>query len=876
MKHNNKIQSQVKMTLDDNLRELKGVIARIKHQNRLKILGFFLIPVLLGGYIIRKATQQKRNLTSLKEDILDNLEKDIKMWIVDTKDIYESINDTYLTYHTRRNLVERCDSYLDALSFLKSNKVFFQSSFNQFVAESSRATSLFKKNIVNFSNEHFVERRMNEYGYLFNKSPFPLDDSQKRAVIIDDTHNLVVAGAGSGKTEVLITRIAYLIERKPDMIDSKRILVLAYQNKAAEEIRKRLNERFNADVEAKTFHSFGLQILKQSYKDSNRALPDMQLIGDNFETIYRSRINSIYSDAQNDDDFHNDIINYMKSYGDNEITKPETAFEEKEEYYKYMRNLTYKVLDGKKVKSEAEREIMNFFISHYINGNKIKILYESPAEWMKYNGENGEHNVPRPDFFLPDYDIYIEHWGIDKNGRVPEWFEGDNPSEKYNRGMNAKKKAFAEQTKYSLVETTYWESKEKDFIQNLQNKILEALKAKYPDKDFEFLLVPYEKLINKVWKDCQESVKRLPSNIGTFITIAKTYSLSPAEIEKRLSNESWSPKQKAFTKLALKIYDIYEKELRSNNQIDFSDMINLAVKELKQNEDLYKDVFDHILIDEYQDISAQRYELIKSLLDKNSNCKLFCVGDDWQSIMGFAGSDLDYFVNFPDYFDHPARTDLTVNYRSVKSIVDTGAEIIKQNGSSQLKKKTTANDKSVIPVKVYSFEQQSTHKSNYNNQVVYYDQMVQHCVNKIEAYCQNGCEPADIMILARIVSNRMLRDKLLECSRIKGVNISTESRYFNRIPFMSVHKSKGLQAKVVFIFDVVEGLYGFPSELENPDIFEPAIMGRRKDKEEEERRLFYVAITRAKKEAIIYTQEGRESKFLDEINKHVSIEKIAF
>ena len=863
------------MTLDDNLTELKGVISKIKHQNRLKIVGFFLIPVLLGGRIIKKATQQKRNLTSLKEEILDNVEKDIKIWIVDTKDIDGSINDTYLTYHTRRGLVERCDSYLDAISFFKSNKVFFQSSFNQFVVESSRTTSLFKKNVVNFSNEHFVERRMNEYSDLFNKSPFPLDDSQKRAVIIDDTHNLVVAGAGSGKTEVLITRVAYLIERKPDGIDPEKILVLAYQNKAAEEIRKRLKERFDADVEVKTFHSFGLQILKQSHKNSNRALPDMQLIGDNFETIYRNRINSIYSDAHNDDDFHNNIINYMKSYGDNEITKPETAFEEKEEYYKYMRNLTYKALDGTIVKSEAEREIMNFFITHYINGNNIKILYENSAEWMKYIDINGEYNVPKPDFFLPDYDLYLEHWGIDKNGRVPEWFEGDNPSEKYNRDMTAKKKAFGEQAKYSLVETTYWESKEKDFTQNVQNKILEALKEKYPDKDFEFSPVPYEKLIHKVWGECMASVKRLPFNIGTFITIAKTYSLSPAEIEKRLSNERWSPKQKAFTKLALNIYDIYEKELRSNNQIDFSDMINLAVKELKQNEDLYKDAFDHILIDEYQDISAQRYELIKSLMNKNSNCKLFCVGDDWQSIMGFAGSDLDFFVNFSNYFDHPARTDLTVNYRSVKSIVDTGAEIIKQNGPSQLKKKTTADDKSVIPVKVYSFEQQSTHKSNYNNQMAYYDQMVQHCVNKIEAHSQNGCEPADIMILARIVSNRMLRDKLVDLSRIKGVNISTESRYFNSIPFMSVHRSKGLQAKVVFIVDVVEGLYGFPSELENPDIFEPAIKGRRKDKEEEERRLFYVAITRAKEETIIYTQEGRESKFLDEINEHVIFEKIA-
>ncbi len=159
--------------------------------------------------------------------------------------------------------------------------------------------------------------------------------------------------------------------------------------------------------------------------------------------------------------------------------------------------------------------------------------------------------------------------------------------------------------------------------------------------------------------------------------------------------------------------------------------------------------------------------------------------------------------------------------------------------------------------------------------MVYYDQMVQHCINKIKAYRQNGCEPADIMILARITKNPLMTNKLFEYANTKGISISTGSKYFNSVPFMSVHKSKGLQGKVVFIFDVVEGLYGFPSELENPDIFEPAIKGRRKDKEEEERRLFYVAITRAKEEAIIYTQEGRESKFLDEINDHVIFENVA-
>ena len=203
-----------------------------------------------------------------------------------------------------------------------------------------------------------------------------------------------------------------------------------------------------------------------------------------------------------------------------------------------MHNLTYTALDGTKVKSEAERAIINFFITHDLNDSKIRILYENPAEWMKYIGEKGEYNTPRPDFFFPDYDLYIEHWGIDKNGKVPKWFEGDNPSEKYNRDMKSKKKAFAEQTKYSLVETTYWEFKEKEFIQNLQNKMSEALKEKYPDKDFKFTTVPYKKLISKVWEDCRKSVEKLPLNIGTFITIAKTYSLSPADIKKAPSGQN--------------------------------------------------------------------------------------------------------------------------------------------------------------------------------------------------------------------------------------------------------------------------------------------------------------------------------------------------
>ena len=320
-----------------------------------------------------------------------------------------------------------------------------------------------------------------------------------------------------------------------------------------------------------------------------------------------------------------------------------------------------------------------------------------------------------------------------------------------------------------------------------------------------------------------------------------------------------------FAYITLDIYEIYENELRSENKIDFADMINLAVKELKENEGLYKNSFDHILIDEYQDISAQRYELISELMRKNEGCKLFCVGDDWQSIMGFSGSDLDFFVNFHEYFDHPARTDLSINYRSCKSIVDTGAEIISYNKGSQIEKNTFAKDTDEKPIRIYV--------SNNSRKSLdkYYSQITNHCVISIKRYLDVGYEAKDILLLSRIGKNPMMQKWLMEHAKNMGVPISFDaSKNPKKVSFMTVHKSKGLQAKVVFLLNVVDGLYGFPCEIENPDIFEPVILSSKRDRYEEERRLFYVAVTRSMSDLIIYTQKDSVSKFICEIENKVT------
>ena len=271
-------------------------------------------------------------------------------------------------YHERKNLIDNCKSCLKTCSLLRNRSKLLDEPSNEFIEKSMADLSDLLNEFESYDNEGFIQERIQKYDYLFPKSPFSLDESRKRAIIIDDTHNLVVAGAGSGKTEVLITRAAYLREREPDGIDAKRILILAFQNKAAREISERLNKRFGiGDIEAKTFHSLGMKILKDGCRGSGKESPKFKFSDSDFGNEFSININSLFNNKKMDADFQKKITDYMKFYHDNEIIKSEDDFEEKEEFYRYMMNLTYTALDGTKVKSEAERAILSFFISHNLN-----------------------------------------------------------------------------------------------------------------------------------------------------------------------------------------------------------------------------------------------------------------------------------------------------------------------------------------------------------------------------------------------------------------------------------------------------------------------------------------------------------------------------
>jgi DNA helicase IV len=640
------------------------------------------------------------------------------------------------------------------------------------------------------------------------------------------------------------------LEKKPNNIKPNRILAIAFQAKAKDEIEKRLlqlsnPDRFNVnEVNVRTFHKLGKDICERHL---DQKIPHTRIVNDNEAN---TKIKEIYENKLNTDStFYSLFLNYMKFHNTPSINNRNTALREKE------LNL-YLAINNTRVNSIAEKVIMDFLLTHKINGEKIEVQYEPNLDLFK------------PDFYLKGFELYIEHWGLSKNGKTPPWFS--QSSEKYKEIKEKKKKWFLENKKM-LVETftyEYNEAKTQEFLTILQNRIIQKLQEKQKTT-FLFTPLNYEEIVEVAWAPYKDPN---PRNITEFIKNAKTYDLTPNRINEKLKSGKWDLKQTTFGLMALEVYRDYEKWLKENNKLDFGDMINKAIEALLQDSHLYYDVFDHILIDEYQDISAQRHKLIKTLLERNPKCKLFCVGDDWQSIMGFAGSNLNYFVNFKEYFTNPVVTKISTNYRSQKVIVDAGAALIKNNGQHQISKMTVSKKPNCKRIKVIC----SNHSKKYWKN--YYEQTSEDCAAQILKCIQDGVMPNDILVLSRYKFPRIINCFAEKAGEL-GISVSYGGKHprKNQIRLMNVHRCKGLQAKVVFILNVIKDPYGFPCEIEDSSILEPARENYpRQDQNQEERRLFYVALTRAMEELTIYTWEPARSQFLREIAPFTSEETLNY
>lgn len=760
----------------------------------------------------------------------------------------------YLCQEHEDALLSQLSEIEAALMYLAKERLFEK----EFLIDKQRAIQNNLLNIENY-NRNLIERLKKKYNPLFeinrkDVSKYNLDEEQKEAVLKDDKCNLVVAGAGTGKTEVLITRIRYLCERESHRIQPTRILALAYTNNAVDEIKIRLHNYGIDNVNVETFHRLANAVL-------HRANKRLRVLGENKPEDFVKEI--IKQKSVKDERFQRAFLEFVKCYRD---SSSDIRFDKVEEKYDERRHSPYVSINGWHVKSIAEKDIVDFFLTHKLNGERIKIKYEPIVQ---LSSDKLGHDF-EPDIYLVDYNLFLEHWALDANGKVPkaikettlEWSREE--LERYRRNMRFKQNWFRENNKL-LIETysnEFYPDNSEIFLNNLEERITTALKKKF-GRNFKFKLMTYREIIQSIWGN-QDPI---PNNVYQFIRNAKVYALTPIDIKKRLITESWSSRQKAFGKLALIVYEAYEEMLDELKRNDFEDLINKAVTELRSSPSLFKDCYDHILIDEYQDISQQRHDLIIELLKQNSNCKLFCVGDDWQSIMGFAGSDLDYFVDFEKYMDiKPATTWIQTNYRSTKTIVEAGNDIIKNN-IKQISKNPISNNRKEKKIQIVLIQCATEEQ--------YHQLMIDDCIARIKNALNKDYGQNDILILSRYnhTFNHFHRESYQKKLKKNSIQISERGYIKDKIRLVSVHRSKGLEARRVILLDLVEGDYGFPSRIEDPAILEPA-KGKKTYGIEEERRLFYVAINRAKEDLIIYTWNKAPSRFLNEITRFVTVEQI--
>ena len=338
----------------------------------------------------------------------------------------------------------------------------------------------------------------------------------------------------------------------------------------------------------------------------------------------------------------------------------------------------------------------------------------------------------------------------------------------------------------------------------------------------------------------------LTSIIREFLDLHELAPETVAQIASKFSSEE-------YRKLFLTVSEQYQKELSElleKHQATFSGLIKLAIQYLRSGQ--IKTRFRYIIVDEYQDLSALRQEFLRLLL-KSSQANLFAVGDDWQAIYGFSGSRVDFTLNFRKFWGDFSLHRISKTYRFGSTLARLSSSFIMQDHTQIQKQIQSQKEDALEPVVEISGDSE-----RFDLEVLTY-------------YFESLPENSSILLLGRFQIDQF---RLVHCSKFKLTpdGIEFQTRPDLKIRFLTVHQSKGLEADYVIILNNREAKLGFPAHVKDPPLKTGLVKiaeGLRLDQVpvNEERRLFYVALTRAKKQVILLTVDGKESSFIKELRR---------
>ena len=733
---------------------------------------------------------------------------------------------SYTKYMAKRERIghgKRLNSILSHLQFLRKSRRLLDAQRRTLVGQYDSKV----KHLLAFLDQfipEYTKREVERHKTFFAFKSF--DREQTEAIIKKDEFNLVIAGAGSGKTRTLTGRYAFLIESGAS---PNEILALAYTKSAAEEMEHRLRDEYHIKgANVRTFHSLGRELARRSPTFRNDVADGPEQI-----RLIKESLTRLLSDQPG---FASRLLDFVVKWQTPEV-KPE-KFPDKEKYYEFLGAQRYTTLDSREVKSIAERDIVNFLIL-----NQVKVEYETPAAWADTNSEFRQY---RPDFFLPEYGIWIEHFAMDGKGNVPPWFSArgaTDPSEGYRSGMEWKRTQFKKHGR-KLIETYYHQWSDDTLIDELKRHLEENAVVLRELKKEEILDLVYQHIPREDY---------LHELMFSFVNKAKTNTLGINDIKSRLHLGGWNRKQRAFANLMISIWEEYELLMKEGNMIDFSDMINYALQVIKQEHGHSITRYPHILVDEFQDITDPQLELLKCLVSENGGSTLFCVGDYRQNIFSFAGSDINNILEFENMFPYAETTVLPTNYRCPRNIVE-ASDVVANLNKMKLKGNTVAASNVDGAMSLVE-------RSAGGSFSKYDDWEFRKGKELLAGLIESKKRGEDILVLAR--SNYVFDQLKLEFPHSEDVGLR----------FLTIHRAKGLEADYVVLLGCVSGKYGFPSWVFDDDILDIVKKKQesKSDRIEEERRLFYVALTRCKNQFFVFTSKGRRSEFVGNIEQYLTV-----
>ena len=772
------------------------------------LLSFLVAAIILWLMLtVRRRVREKKRQERLA--ILNRLKPEVEKAFSEISSFYNF--NHYITESERLNLLEEFrDLDKEVLPILKSEELeefLYKDVFRRFHNAMSDTKDHKKTN-----NCRFIEHQLSSCSQYFDTVlAYPLDAQQREAVVSLEDNVLVISSAGSGKTMTTVGKVRYLIDKQH--VPANKILLITFTRKAAQSLSERLGEK---DLKCRTFHRLALDIIG----DATGEKPSI--------TAEDFPLQVYYKLSEENPAFQSAIADYIirARY----TMRDQFEYSSREEYMqdrqKHGIQAFFKDMDGKPVfcKSDEESQICDF-----LGARGVKFRYEESYE---FNTSDADHRQYKPDFsiYIDTSDgsqrrIYLEHFAVNEKGHCPGWFTSEE-EQNYLDGIEWKRQCHKDRGTI-LLESSSAGFHRGDVFQKLSEQLL-GLGIVFQTASKE---------------NMSRELRRQEDNILAMLTsfnfLLKSRNKTLNEIRQQITS---GPDRIILNDIVAPYVEAYRQLEEEYHEIDFTDAI-IQATDLCQHG--HKPDYDYILVDEFQDISLDRYRFLQALRRVKPLTKLFCVGDDWQSIYRFAGSDMALFKQFDKFFGYTKKCLMETTYRFGEPAIEESSKFILANPEQAVKS-------------VHSFrldaETQLDFLSTSGRESI--ADTVKYLVDQIPV-------DKDVLLLGRYNFDiKTLKDPDLRIHEIKDRVYVTYGQ--RKINFMTIHQSKGLECDYIILLNCNGGTIGFPSQISDSPLLKYVLSEPDAYAFSEERRVFYVGITRAKKHTWVLYDMNNPSPFVKE------------